>query len=203
MRRSLALGGLLLIAFLLLGAVVSGPAPGIDEFLANSVGADYQGTAGRIAYGISLVLGPVLPGITALALIVAALVVRGRDPRLMGVLLRCVLLLAACRAVSLVKPYFHRVRPRDYPDFSYPSGHVVSVASVAFTAVVLCAWVAREWLRTVVIVAAAAVALIALCRMLLDVHWFTDVVGGTVGVVAVGLLAGCALRLLPAGRPTA
>ncbi|GAA3011603.1 phosphatase PAP2 family protein [Actinokineospora diospyrosa] len=197
MRRLATLGVLLLGLFLVLGKLVSGAAPGVDVAVADTLGGDWQGTAGRVAYAGSLVLGPVLPAVAALGLVVAALVNRGR-PRLMGLLLRCVLLLAVCRAVSLVKPVFDRARPRDYPDFSFPSGHVVSVASVAFTAVVLCAWLAAHRLRLVVAVSAVAVVVAALCRVLLDVHWLTDVVGATVGVVAVGLLAGVALRLLPA-----
>ncbi|MBM7772649.1 undecaprenyl-diphosphatase [Actinokineospora baliensis] len=197
MRRLAALGVLLLGLFFILGKIVSDATPAVDTAVADTLGADWQGTAGRIAYVGSLVLGPVLPVVAALGLIVAALVNRGR-PRLMGLLLRCVLLLAVCRAVSLVKPVFDRARPRDYPDFSFPSGHVVSVAAVGFTAVVLCAWLAGHRLRLVVVVTVLAVAAAALCRVLLDVHWLTDVVGATVGVVAVGLLAGVALRLLPA-----
>ncbi|SER61479.1 phosphatase PAP2 family protein [Actinokineospora terrae] len=197
MRRLAAIGVLLLGVFFVLGKVVSDVTPGLDVAVADTLGADWQGGVGRVAYAGSLVLGPVLPAVAALGLVVAAVVNRGR-PRLMGLLLRCVLLLAVCRAVSLVKPLFDRARPRDYPDLSFPSGHVVSVASVGFTAVVLCAWLARHRLRLVVAISSVAVALAALCRILLDVHWLTDVVGATLGVTAVGLLAGVALRLLPA-----
>ncbi|GAA3054350.1 phosphatase PAP2 family protein [Actinokineospora globicatena] len=197
MRRLATLGVVLLGLFLVLGKLVSDAPPGVDVAVADTLGADWQGTAGRVAYVGSLVLGPVLPVAAALGLVVAALLTR-RRPALMGLLLRCVLLLAACRAVSLVKPLFDRARPRDYPELSFPSGHVVSVASVGFTAVVLCAWLARHRLRAVVAVSSLAVALAALCRILLDVHWLTDVVGATVGVTAVGLLTGAALRLLPA-----
>jgi undecaprenyl-diphosphatase len=42
-----------------------------------------------------------------------------------------------------------------------------------------------------------AVLVIMVCRVVLDVHWFTDVVGGAVGVTGVGLLAGLGLRVLP------
>ncbi|WP_018683029.1 phosphatase PAP2 family protein [Actinokineospora enzanensis] len=203
MTRLMAVGLLLLGAFFLLGAAVSGHTPpAVDEFVARHLGADWQDTTGQVANGISYVLGPVLPGVAALALVVVALLMRGR-PGLMSLLLRCVLLLAACRAVSLVKPLFDRQRPRDYPDFSFPSGHVVSVASVAFTGVVLCAWLARRYLRLVVAIAVAAVVVIALCRMLLDVHWLTDVFGGALGVVGVGLLVAPPLRLLPARAPVA
>ncbi|MFC7613741.1 phosphatase PAP2 family protein [Actinokineospora soli] len=123
-----------------------------------------------------------------------------RRPRLRGLLLRATVLLAACRAVSLAKPVFERARPREYPDFSFPSGHVVSVASVAFTLVVLCAWLAARRLRAVVWWSVAAVVLAALCRIVLDVHWLTDVLGASLGVVGLGLLTATGLGLLPA-RP--
>jgi membrane-associated phospholipid phosphatase len=120
-----------------------------------------------------------------------------RDAWRVNVLLRCIVLLAACRAVSLFKTVYERDRPRDYVDFSYPSGHVVSVASVAFTSVVLCVWLAPRLLRRVTVIAVVLVVLAAAFRVLLDVHWVTDVLGGTIGVTGVGLVVATALRLLP------
>lgn len=192
-----SLGAALVIAFVLLGLVVSGPVPEVDRFVAETAG-DGLGLR-SVASVVTVVLGPILPAVAVVGLLVAAALVRPRA----GLLLRAALLLAACRAVSLVKPLFERARPTDYPDFSFPSGHVVSVASVGFTAVVLCAWLARERVRMAVLVSAAAVVLAALCRVLLDVHWLTDLVGATLGVLGVGLLTALALRLLPAPKPTA
>ncbi|MBC6450850.1 phosphatase PAP2 family protein [Actinokineospora xionganensis] len=193
-----SLGSALLIAFVLLGLVVSGPVPEVDRFVADTAG-DGLGLRG-VASVVTVVLGPILPAVVVVGLLVAAALVRPRA----GLLLRAALLLAACRAVSLVKPVFERARPTtDYPDFSFPSGHVVSVASVGFTAVVLCAWLARERVRMAVLVSVAAVVLAALCRVILDVHWLTDLVGATLGVLGVGLLTAVALRLLPAPKPTA
>ncbi|WP_035305802.1 phosphatase PAP2 family protein [Actinokineospora inagensis] len=192
-----ALGVLLIGLFLLLGGLVSASPPGIDRAVADTLGADWRGTAGDIAHVGSMVLGPVLPVVVSVALLVAALVNRARA-RVVGLLLRCVALIWVCRTVSLVKPLFDRARPREYPEFSYPSGHVVSVSSVAVAAIVLCAWLAPRWLRLVVVGSSVAVAVTALFRVLLDVHWFTDVLGGALGVAGVGLLAASALRLLPA-----
>ncbi|MGQ0842034.1 phosphatase PAP2 family protein [Actinokineospora sp.] len=196
MRRTVAFGALLLVAFLLLGVTVSGPAPGVDRLVADSLGGGWRDTAGRVAFVVSAVLGPVLPVAAALALLVASFVTRRRG--LSGLLLRATLLLAVCRAVSLAKPLFERSRPREYPDFSFPSGHVVSVASVGFTAVVLTAWLARERVRAAVWWSVAAVTVAAACRIILDVHWLTDVLGATLGVVGLGLMTAVALRLLPA-----
>jgi len=186
-------GASLVLLFVLLGVAVSGQPPTVDRFVAESVGG---GPAVEVASVVTLVLGPILPAAAALALLIAALSVRARA----GLFGRALVLLVVCRAVSLVKPLFERARPTDYPDFSFPSGHVVSVASVAFTASVLCAWLARERLRDVVLGSVLTVVVAAVCRVLLDVHWLTDVVGATLGVAGVGLLAARALRLLP---PTA
>jgi membrane-associated phospholipid phosphatase len=191
-------GAALVVAFVLLGLVVSGPTPELDRFVADAA-TDGWGLR-AVASVVTVVLGPILPVVAVLGLLVGAVLVRPRA----GLLLRAVVLLATCRAVSLVKPLFERARPTtDYPDFSFPSGHVVSVASVGFTAVVLCAWLARERLRLAVLVSTAAVVLAALCRVILDVHWLTDLVGATLGVLGVGLLTALALRLLPAPNPPA
>lgn len=194
-------GALLLIAFLLLGVTVSDTTPTVDRFVADTLGRDWQATAGDVASVVSAVLGPVLPVLLGVGLLVAAATAHRRgDLARRGLLLRAVVLLATCRAVSLVKPLFGRDRPRDYPDFSFPSGHVVSVASAGFTLVVLSAWLAARRVRAVLWWSVAAVALAALCRMVLDVHWLTDVLGATLGVVGLGLLTARGLRLLPA-RP--
>ncbi|MGX7826948.1 phosphatase PAP2 family protein [Actinokineospora sp. 24-640] len=194
-------GGLLLIAFLVLGVTVSDTTPTVDRLVAESVGGGWEAGVGDVAFVVSAVLGPVLPVVLGLGLLIAALAAHRRgDREVRGLLLRSAVLLAACRTVSLAKPLFERSRPREYPDFSFPSGHVVSVASAAFTAVVLCAWLAGRWLRAVLWWSVAAVALAALCRMVLDVHWLTDVLGASLGVVGLGLLTATGLGLLPARR---
>lgn len=194
-------GALLLIAFLVLGLTVSETTPTVDRFVADALGGGWQQTVGDITFVVSAVLGPVLPVALGLALLVGALLAHRRgDVERRGLLLRATVLLAVCRTVSLVKPLFARDRPREYPDFSFPSGHVVSVASAAFTVVVLCAWLAARRVRAVLWWSIAAVVVAALCRMVLDVHWLTDVIGATLGVVGIGLLTATGLKLLPA-RP--
>lgn len=194
-------GALLLIAFLVLGVTVSDTTPTVDRFVADALGDGWHAATGDVASVVSAVLGPVLPVLLGVGLLTAAAAAHRRgDPRLRGLLLRSAVLLAVCRSVSLVKPLFGRDRPRDYPDFSFPSGHVVSVASAGLTLVVLSAWLAARRARAVLCWSLAAVAVAALCRMVLDVHWLTDVLGATLGVVGVGLLTATGLRLLPA-RP--
>jgi undecaprenyl-diphosphatase len=103
-----------------------------------------------------------------------------------------------CRLTSIVfKPVFLRQRPREYPDLSYPSGHVVSVASAALVVVLLAAWLAPRLARKAAVVGAVITVLAAACRVVLGVHWVTDTVGAVLAVLGVGLVSASALRLLP------
>lgn len=202
MTRLLVLGGVLTAAFLALGLVTSGSPRMVDDSFRDELRGEWRGPLGDVAGVVSDVLGPVLPVLLGTVLLVVAGVLwqRGeRDrPRL---LLKVTLVLALCRATSWVfKPLFDRARPRDYPDFSYPSGHVVSVASTGFAVLVLCVWLAPRLARLVVAGSLVASALSAASRMVLAVHWLTDTVGSVLAVTGVGLLAAAALGLLPARR---
>jgi membrane-associated phospholipid phosphatase len=88
--------------------------------------------------------------------------------------------------------------------YSYPSGHTAAAAATyAAMALLLgrgCRWPVRIWLA----VAAAAVTVdVALSRVLLGVHWLTDVVGGA--MLGLGWFTVCAAafggRLLRFGAP--
>lgn len=192
-------GAALLGLFLLLGFLVDDSQLAIDTAVADALEGFWRTGGGQVVSVVTNVLGPILPAIM-FVLLVAAVIGFRQDAWRVNLLLRAIVVLAACRAVSLFKGVFERQRPREYADFSYPSGHVVSVASVAFTSVVLCAWLAAHLLKRVLIAAAVIVAIAAACRVLLDVHWVTDVLGGTLGVTGIGLLVAAALRLLPAGE---
>lgn len=196
--RTLAVGVVLIAAFLTLGALVSGTPPALDVAVADTLGSGWQHTPGAIASGVSAVLGPVLPYVFSLVLI--GLMVlhlrRGAQPTA-WLLARCLVLMWLCRTLSVFKLVYRRERPRAYPDYAFPSGHVVSVACVAFTAIVVCLWLAPSLVRWVVAVAVAAVVVIMVARVVLDVHWCTDVVGAVLAVTGVGLVAGVALRVLP------
>lgn len=196
MIRASAWGFALLGLFLLLGYLVHDSQFFVDTVVSNALDGFWLTPAGGVVSIVTDALGPVLPIAMLFVLVIMAVRVR-RDAWQVNVLLRGIVLLAACRAVSLFKTVFERDRPRDYVEFSYPSGHVVSVASVAFTSIVLCAWLVPRLLRRVTVIAVVAVVLSATFRVLLDVHWVTDVLGGTVGVTGVGLVVAAALRLLP------
>jgi membrane-associated phospholipid phosphatase len=196
--RPAAWGASLVVVFLLLGEWVHARAPGIDTAVANAVGDFWQRPGSKVVTVVTDILGPTLPIIAFVVLGAAAIWAYATGRRELGnLLLRCFVLLAACRAVSLFKSVYTRARPRTYADWSYPSGHVVSVASVAFTGVVLCAWLAPHLLRRMIVLAVVLVALAGACRVLLGVHWLTDVLGGAIGVTGVGLVVAVLLRLVP------
>ncbi|GAB2840300.1 phosphatase PAP2 family protein [Lentzea nigeriaca] len=138
------------------------------------------------AYVVSLVLGPTLGWAFAAVLFVLAW--RRREPRLW----KALALHGLCCATLLVRWLFDRVRPVEYHLPSYPSGHTVAVASVAFTMVVL--------LKRGVLWAVLAVLVTGFARVVLEMHWATDVIGAVLGVTGVGLMAALALGLVTSGR---
>lgn len=193
-------GLLLLAGFVLLGIVGDRPT-GPDRAVEAALAGDWRGPAGTAAAIISVPLGPALPGVAALCLLVAAvLAYRSRERGLAWLLVRLLVAGGLCRLLSALKPLFDRKRPRPYPDLSYPSGHVTAVACTAFVAVLLAAWLARRLLTLVVAVSTLAVLLCAASRLVLGVHWLTDTVGAVLGVCGVGMLAATTLGLLPAPR---
>jgi membrane-associated phospholipid phosphatase len=74
------------------------------------------------------------------------------------------------------------------PTSSFPSGHVASAVSVyGVVALIVWAHTDRRWLRALVATVAVVVpVIVALSRMILGMHYLTDVVvGATLGVVAL------------------
>jgi membrane-associated phospholipid phosphatase len=108
---------------------------------------------------------------------------------------------------SLLKELFGRIRP-DFDQggarlesLSFPSGHASGIATLVTVALIL-AWpvlaprVRRRWLALGV----ATVVLVGLTRMLLGVHYLSDVVGGWALGVAWTLGVALVFRALPGGR---
>jgi membrane-associated phospholipid phosphatase len=196
LQRWLVVGAVLSVAFVVLGLSVTRQPLTLDVEVANALHGVYAEPLGRVAQAGSDVLGPVLPFVLGAALL--ALALRRREH--VGLCVRLAVVLVLCRLTSLVfKPLFLRERPRDYPDLSYPSGHVVSVASTGFVLLLLCAWLWPRLVRRVAVAVVVAVVLCAACRVVLGVHWVTDTIGAVLAVTGVGLLSACALRLLPPG----
>ena len=195
-QRWLVVGVVLSAAFVLLGLSVARHPLSLDVAVSDALRGVYARPLGRVAQAGSDVLGPVLPFVLGAALL--ALALRRREH--LGLCVRLAAVLVLCRLTSLVgKPLFLRERPRDYPDLSYPSGHVVSVASTGFVLLLLCAWLWPRLVRRVAAAVAVATVLSAACRVVLGVHWVTDTIGAVLAVAGVGLLSACALRLLPPG----
>ncbi|MDX3663809.1 phosphatase PAP2 family protein [Streptomyces sp. ID05-26A] len=138
------------------------------------------------AFVVSLVLGPTIGWAFAAVLFVLAW--KRRDPRLW----KALALHGLCCATLLTRFLFDRVRPIEYHLPSYPSGHTVAVASVGFTLVVL--------LKRGVLWAVLAVLVAGFARIVLEMHWVTDVVGAVLGVTGIGILAAMALGLVTSGR---
>jgi undecaprenyl-diphosphatase len=195
--RWAASGVVMLAAFVGLGLLVSKQPLKIDVVIADALRGQYARPLGRVAGVVTDVFGPVLPVVLGVGLLLAA--IRWRDHA--SVVLRIVVVLVLCRVTSTVfKPIFTRQRPRAYPDLSYPSGHVVSVASTGLAAALVCLWLAPRLVRRVVAIAVAATVLSAACRIVLGVHWLTDTIGAALAVTGIGLVAAVALRLLPGPR---
>lgn len=198
MIRRAAAAAVLLGGFIALGLLVSRRPLGLDRAVADGLSGQWQRPAGTVATVVSDVLGPVLPVVFGSVLLIAAVLSWRRDLARAWVLLRVILVLALCGLTSVVfKPVFERVRPRQYADPSYPSGHVVSTASTGFAAVLLCLWLAPRLLRRIAAISVVATVLCAVSRLVLGVHWLTDTAGSVLAVLGIGILAASAVRLLP------
>lgn len=185
-------GVVLALASMVLGFTVRHEPPSVDRGL-HLAAVDLGPTFVHSAAVVSFVLSPGLATIALLSLGLRAFLAKDL------LLTRCAVLLGLCWSTVLARHAYQRGRPIEFPKWAYPSGHVTAVTSVAFTGVVLCAWLARRHLRLAVALACTAVVLTAASRVVLEMHWFTDTVGAVLGVVGVGLIVARALRLLPAG----
>lgn len=154
------------------------------------------------------------PVLAAAAVLVGLLLWR-RGERLFVALTPLAALLAAGAVVALGKHLVDRTRPPwglrviAETEPSFPSGHSGDSAALLLTAALLIAAVALagRWNRVLlVLVAGLSVACIGVSRMILGVHYPTDVLAGWAlgAIVAVGLTTATLLvrhRLASSGAP--
>ncbi|SDN59189.1 phosphatase PAP2 family protein [Allokutzneria albata] len=188
------IGGALFATCLVLGTLVSNNPPTIDVWFVEAFRGEHDQLLGQIIKPITDVFGPAL----ALTLMVTLVFGFGYytglgDDVRAGVMVRAALVLGLSWAVVQLKGVFVRTRPRVFPGESFPSGHVTAVTAVTVTVVVLIVWSGRELARWVPGALAFVVLLAASCRVMLGVHYLTDVVGGFVGALGVGLLVSAAV----------
>lgn len=190
-RRLPAIAAALLLAVILLGF---------------AVGAGWtQDADGQVSQMLSLRIGESDPAFVAFMQGVSW--IGGGAPRWIIVILLCALVWRWCGprcaialggasllsnlASSLLKLGFGRARPDliDHLDhqtsFSYPSGHATSAAAVYL----LLAWLAPpRWRPVAWALATVMILLNGFSRIMLGVHWASDVAGGTMLGAAFALL---------------
>ncbi|WP_312868824.1 phosphatase PAP2 family protein [Amycolatopsis pithecellobii] len=196
-------GVLFLGLFVALGLAVAKQPLGIDLTVTGAFQGLWRGTFGNLTKIVSDLLGLVLPAAAVAGLLVGAILAWYRGLRREAlIVVRVLVVYGAARLTSwLGKPIFVRERPRAYAEFSYPSGHVVAIASTALAATLLCRWLAPALTRRVAVGSGLLTVLVALTRLVLGVHWLSDTVGAVLGVLGVGLLAAAVVRLLPGPVP--
>lgn len=190
-NRPILIAGLLIVATVLLGL---------------AVGAGWTDAADwRVSHALSLRVDQNDPML--IAFMQGASWIGGGTPRWIIVILLCALVWHWCGprcavalggasllsnlASSLLKFGFGRARPDliDHLDhqtsFSYPSGHATSAAVVYL----LLAWLAPpRWRRAAWSLAGVMIVLNGFSRIMLGVHWASDILGGTMLGAAFALL---------------
>lgn len=165
----------------LAGQPLEGDPPAFDAWLADWAAAP----ADTAAFTVVEVIGRIghLTVVTAVAVVIAA-IARWRSGRWDGALLLMAVLGGATVVTGLLKLLIDRDRPDDSLTVTaaFPSGHAVRGVAV----LILVGWLVRAWSRrplvraTAIPVAVLLVAVNGVARVVLGVHWPTDVLAGFV-----------------------
>jgi undecaprenyl-diphosphatase len=145
----------------------------------NAALAPLRGATGLAVARVVSALGSTA-GLTVIALVVAATAYR-RQWRLITV--SWLLVLGGGKLVEqLLKHLFHRTRPSgaELVSYSYPSGHAMgSLIGYGILAYLVLLRIKRPAARVAITATAALLILaVGVSRLVLGVHYFTDVVGG-------------------------
>lgn len=189
-RRGLTIvaAALALVGLLALATSGRGPVTELDADIASWVAGEMPAWAEWTARPFTWLGGVVGTGIVTLA----GATVLARRGRRRDALLLTVAYLGAQLSSAVVKAVTDRPRPSfeapiAVPDSSaFPSGHATGAAAVLLLAAVLLAPAAR---RTALVALACALAVaVGASRVVLGVHWTSDVVAGwALGLAWVGL----------------
>lgn len=176
--------GLLLVAALpasLAQLAAHRPPPAEIDLAMQAIMRGLGGTAAIRVVSVAAHVGG-MPGTFALAAVVGALLLLARQWRqglgLVG------LVLAIGTVLRVVKPIIARERPFGAlivePGYSFPSGHALATAALwGYLAwLVSNAMPDRRWRRAVYVLASVVPLVTGLGRLLLNVHWLTDVIAG-------------------------
>lgn len=199
--RAMAVG--ILFGVLTAQVATSGWLTGADRPTLDWLTAHRSATWTSIAEFVTNIGGP--PGAIAIGAAIAAFLAwRTRRPMPVAVVLGTVTI--ALAANTAMKYLIGRERPQalarlaDETSLSYPSGHVAG--TTALVGVALLVYLAGRPTRGRAAIASAAaallVAIIALTRLYLGVHWLTDTVGGALLGTTVVLAVAAALAAGPA-----
>jgi membrane-associated phospholipid phosphatase len=167
-----------------------------DAALANDLRANTPRSVLQVIALVTHAGDPVVVGVATLCVFVALL--WRRHVRLAGAWLAT--LMGTAIINSALKAWFQRERPlHDHGfivehSYSFPSGHasgaMVFYGMLAYVLLVLCP---PRWHRTTVVAAVAMITLVGISRILLQVHYFSDVMAGyATGLAWVTLCAGSA-----------
>lgn len=150
-----------------------------------------------LAEGLNWVGGGIV-AIAVIPLVVVVALLVARRPR--AALTAAVAMAASAGAVQVLKWLFDRERPElmlvTSDAGSFPSGHTANAATLAVLAVAVAASRWRWWVGAV---GALYILLMAVSRLVLGVHWCTDVLGGALAGAGAALLV---LALLPMVPPS-
>lgn len=185
-----ALAAAVFVVFALLVATRWSPLERLDNRIALDLNDYVAARRGQVRFWLD-VTATLSPAVlrTVLAVIAVLLLVKRRVRAALfcgGVALGSLLL------VTVAKTAVDRPRPRvpmpvaHAAGASFPSGHATTSAAVALAAIVV-AWRSRSWAVRWVVAAVAFVlaAAVGFSRMILGVHFLSDVVGGWIGAVAL------------------
>jgi membrane-associated phospholipid phosphatase len=172
------------------GTVTTWPPVGhLDASVYRVIEAHRTGAATLVAKGLNLI-GSGIITVPLRILVAIYLLVRKRRRALAAWIVTWIV---AEVGLTVAKAWFMRARPLNPlvvpTGFSFPSGHAVATASIA-VALVLVTLPAGPRRRKWEFVAAGFAFIMALSRVYLAAHWFSDVVAGT--LLGTGVALGAA-----------